>query len=155
MSRSATITMLSVEGIWRIINDRVPIVIYTGHSFLSPAKFGRCVPSAMKIKVSSVSPTLSVDSISIRMSLSSSISCYLGLPPPDRSVHFGIRAFWWRITVRVILRGINAMFCTGWLPHQPSHAFYDVSTLVYDRALVVVIPSHIFESKEFPLPKRL
>jgi hypothetical protein len=52
---------LFVEGVWRIFEDRFPIVIYTVHSFLSPAKLERCVPSDMKIKRNSVSPTLSVD----------------------------------------------------------------------------------------------
>jgi len=52
---------LCVEGVWGIFEDTLPIVIYTGHSFLSPAKFERCVPSDMKIKGTSVSPTLSVD----------------------------------------------------------------------------------------------
>jgi len=33
-----------------------------------------------------------------------------------------------------------------WLPHQPCHGFDDVSTPVFDRALVIVIPSHILES---------
>ena len=47
------------------------------------------------------------------------------------------------------------MLCLGWLPHQPSHAFDDVSTAVFDRALVVVIPSHILKSVQFPHPKRL
>jgi hypothetical protein len=51
---------LCVEGIWHIFDDRLPIVIYSGHCFLSPAKFDRCVPSDMKIKAISVSPTLSV-----------------------------------------------------------------------------------------------
>jgi len=53
--------MLYIEGVWQIFDDKLPIVIYTGHSFLSPAKFERCVPSDMKIKGTSVSPTLSVD----------------------------------------------------------------------------------------------
>jgi hypothetical protein len=44
------------------------------------------------------------------------------------------------------LRGENEMLGVGWLPHQPSHAFDDVSTPVFDRALVIVIPSHILES---------
>ena len=38
------------------------------------------------------------------------------------------------------------MFGVGWLPHQPSHAFDDVSTPVLDRLLVIVIPSHMLES---------
>ena len=47
------------------------------------------------------------------------------------------------------------MLGVGWLPHQPSHAFDDVSTTVFDRALVVVIPSHILEGVQFPLPESL
>jgi hypothetical protein len=39
------------------------------------------------------------------------------------------------------------------VPHQPSDAFDDVSTPVFDRALVIVIPSHILESVSFPLPE--
>jgi len=53
--------MLCIEGIWRSFEDRLPIVIYTSYSFMSPAKFERCIPSDMKIKGTSVSPTLSVD----------------------------------------------------------------------------------------------
>jgi len=60
ISRRTTITTLCVEGIWRIFEDRLPIVIYTGHSILSPAKSVRCVTSDMKIKGSIVSHTLSV-----------------------------------------------------------------------------------------------
>jgi hypothetical protein len=37
------------------------------------------------------------------------------------------------------------MLSVGWLPHQPSHAFDDVWTLVFDRPLVSVILSHILE----------
>jgi hypothetical protein len=37
------------------------------------------------------------------------------------------------------------MLGAGWLPHQPSHAFDDVSTPVFDMALVIVIPSLILE----------
>jgi hypothetical protein len=47
------------------------------------------------------------------------------------------------------------MLGIGWLPHQPSHAGDDVSTPVFDRPLVIVIPSHILEGVEFPLPERL
>jgi hypothetical protein len=78
--------------------------------------------------------------------LSSSISSYLLIPPPVCTVHFGIEAFRGRITVNSTLRGDNEMLGVGWLPHQPSHAFDDVSTPVFDRALVIVIPSHILES---------
>jgi hypothetical protein len=38
------------------------------------------------------------------------------------------------------------MYCLGWQPHQPSHVFDNVMTVVVDKALVVVIPSHILES---------
>jgi len=52
---------LCIGGVWRIFQDRLPIVIYSGHSVLSPAKSERCVPSDMKIKGTNVSPTLRVD----------------------------------------------------------------------------------------------
>jgi hypothetical protein len=61
-------------------------------------------------------------------------------------VHFGIEAFRGRIAVKSPLRGENEMLGIGWLLHQPSHAFHDVSTPVFDRALVIVIPSHILKS---------
>ena len=61
-------------------------------------------------------------------------------------MHISIQAFRWRIAVKATLRGVNVMQGVGWLPHQPSHAFDDVSTPVFDRALVIVIPSHILES---------
>jgi len=61
-------------------------------------------------------------------------------------MQFGIEAFRWRIVVKAILRGVNEMLSVGCLLHQPSHAFDDVSTPVFDRALVIVIPSHILES---------
>ena len=140
-----TITPLCVEGIWRIFDDRLPIVMFTGHYFLSPAKFERCVRSDMKIKETSVSPTRSVVSKSISTLLSSSISAYLCVPPPVRSVHFGIEAFWWCIAVIATLRGLNEMLSIGWLLHQPSYAFDDVWTPGFDRALVIVIPSHILQ----------
>jgi hypothetical protein len=47
------------------------------------------------------------------------------------------------------------MLGVGWLPHQPSHAFDDVTTPVFDRALVIVITSHILDSVWFPLPASL
>jgi len=61
-------------------------------------------------------------------------------------VHFSIEAFRWRIAVEAMLSSVNEMLGVGRLPHQPSHAFDDVSTLVFDRPLVIVIPSHILES---------
>ena len=45
-----------------------------------------------------------------------------------------------------MLMGVNTMLGIGWLPNQPSHAFDDVSTPVFDKALVVVIPAHILKS---------
>jgi len=78
--------------------------------------------------------------------LSSSISAYLCFPPPVCSVHFSIEVFRLRIADKATLRGVNEMLGVGWLPHQPSHAFNDVSTPVFDRPLVIVIPSHILES---------
>jgi hypothetical protein len=42
--------------------------------------------------------------------------------------------------------GLNEMLRVGWLVHQPSHAFDDVSTPVFDKPLVIVIPSHLFKS---------
>jgi hypothetical protein len=38
------------------------------------------------------------------------------------------------------------MLGLGWLPYQPSHAFEELWTPVFDRALVIVIPSLILES---------
>jgi len=73
-----------------------------------------------------VYPSLSVASTSISTLLSSSISAYLCLPSPGRSVDFGIEAFQWRMAVQSTLRGANEMLGIGWLPHQPSHACVDV-----------------------------
>jgi len=70
-------------------------------------------------------------------------------------VHIGIVAFRGRIAVQAPLRGENEMLGVGWLPHQPSHDFDDVSTPVFDMVLVIVIPFHIFESVWFPLPEGL
>jgi len=50
------------------------------------------------------------------------------------------------MAVEATLRGKDEMLGVGWLPHLPSHAFDDVSTPVFDMALVIVIPSHILES---------
>jgi len=74
------------------------------------------------------------------------MSPYQCLPPPDRSVHFGIEAFRGRIAIEASLRGENEIVGVGWLLHQRSHAFDDILTPVFDRALVIVIPSHILES---------
>jgi hypothetical protein len=109
----------------------------------------------MKIKATSVSPSLSIALTSISTLLSSSISAYLSLPTPVRIVHFSIEAFRWRITVKATLRGVNVILGVGWPPHQPSHAFDDVSTPEVDSPLVIVIPSHILEGVYFPLPQCL
>jgi len=61
-------------------------------------------------------------------------------------VHFGIEVFRRRIAGKATLRGVNKMLGVSWLPLQPSHAFDDVSTLVFDRALVIVIAFHILVS---------
>jgi hypothetical protein len=90
------------------------------------------------------------------MLLSTRISPYLCLPPPPVvSEHFSIEAFRWRIADRALLRGTTKLLRVGWLPHQPSRAFVDVWTSVFDMALGIVIPSHILKSVEFPLPKSL
>jgi len=89
------------------------------------------------------------------MLLSLSISPYLCLPPPVRKVHCSIEAFRWSIADDATLSGVNEILDVGWLPHEPSHAFHDVSTPVFNRALVSVIPFHILESVYCPLPKCL
>jgi len=61
-------------------------------------------------------------------------------------VNFDIEAFRGSIAVKAMLRGENEMLGVRWLPHQPSHAFDDVSTPVFDRVLVIVIPFHILKS---------
>jgi hypothetical protein len=74
------------------------------------------------------------------------ISHYLFLPPAVHGVHFGLEAFWWYLAVNAMLRGVNQMLRASWLLLQPSHGFDNVSTPVFDRALVIVIPSHILKS---------
>jgi hypothetical protein len=123
----------------------MPIVIYTGYVSLTPEKLARCIPSEGMIKAPSVFPSLSVALSSISTILSSSVYVYLCLPPPIGSVHFSIEAFRWSIAVKAILRGANEMLGVGWMPPEPSHAFDDVSTPVFDWTLVFVIPSHILE----------
>ena len=61
-------------------------------------------------------------------------------------MHFGIEAFRGHIAVEAMVRGKHEMPGVGWLLHQPFHTFDDVSTPVFDRALVIVIPSHILKS---------
>jgi len=70
-------------------------------------------------------------------------------------VHIGIEAFRWHIAVKAMLRGVNEMLGVGWLPYQPSHGFDDVWTPLFDRVLVIVIPSHILASLWFPLSESL
>ena len=137
---------VSIEGMWRIFEDRLPIVIYTAHCFVSIAQFGRCVPSDMKIMATSVCPPWRVDLTSVSTSSSSGISSYLSLPALLCSVNFGIQAFRWHIAVEATLRGINMMLSVSWVPQQPCHAFDDVSTPVFDTALVIVILFHILDS---------
>jgi hypothetical protein len=100
----------------------------------------------MQIKATSVSPTLSVDQRLVSTSYGSGISPCLCLPPPVRSVDFGIEAFQGHIAVKAPLSGLNMLLGVHLLPHQPSHACDDVWTPVFDRALVIVIPFHILES---------
>jgi len=75
-----------------------------------------------------------------------SISVYLCLPPPLHNVHFGIELFRWHIAVNATPKGVNEMLSVGWLPYQASHAFDNASTPLFDRGLLIVIPSHILES---------
>jgi len=146
IGRTASITIVRIEGIWRIFEGRLPIGLYSGYSVLTQEKFERCVLSDMKIRWTSVSPSQSVAVTSISTLLPSSISAYLCLPLPVRSVHFGIDAVRYCITVKPTLRGVNEMLGVGWLPHKPSHAFDDVSNPVFDSAWVTFIASHILES---------
>jgi len=154
-SRRVTIMKLFIQGIWQIFKVWLPNVIYAGYSLLSQPKFRRCILSVMRIKGTSVSPTLSIDLMLIGTLLSTSITAYLCLPPPVCTVHIGIEAFWWRIAVRAMLWGINEMLCLGWLPHEPSRSFDDVWAPVLDSALVIHISSHILESVKFPLLENL
>jgi hypothetical protein len=61
-------------------------------------------------------------------------------------VYFGKDVFRRHIAVKTTLRSENEMLGVSLLLHRSSHAFDDVSTLVFDRVLVIVIPSHILES---------
>jgi len=91
-------------------------------------------------------PHLSIDVTSISMWFSSIISPYLCLLTPVRCLHFSVEAFRWRNLVKVTMWGVNAMLGLGWLLHQPCYAFDDISTPVFDGALVIVTPSYILES---------
>ena len=68
------------------------------------------------------------------------------VPPPVRCVQCGRAEFRWRITVKATLMGLNEMLRVGWMPHQPCHAFDDVSTPVFDNTLAIDFPSHILRS---------
>jgi len=61
-------------------------------------------------------------------------------------VHIIFEAVPWHIASQGTLRAEIEMLGVGWLLHQPSHAVDDVSTPVFDRALVIVILYHIPES---------
>jgi hypothetical protein len=128
--RIETITTLCFEGIWQIFKDKLQIAIYIGHCSLLGAKFERCVPSDMKIKWTTISPTLSINLKSFNTLILSSISPYLCLPLPVHSVHFSLEVFHWRFGVTATLRGVNEMIGMGCLLHQPWHTVDDVSTLV-------------------------
>jgi hypothetical protein len=82
----------------------------------------------------------------MRMFLSSSISTYFCLPLPVVTVQFCTEAHLCGDAVKATLCGVIKMIGVDWLPYHASHAFDDVSTPVFDRALVIVIPSHILES---------
>ena len=60
-------------------------------------------------------------------------------------MHFGIEVFRGHIAPQATLRGENEMRGVGWLRYQPSHAFDDISTAVFDRALVIVLSPNILE----------
>jgi hypothetical protein len=84
--------------------------------------------------------------MSIIMVVSWSINSYLRLPPPVHTVHFGRKAHWWCIAVKSTLERVNELLGVGWLLHHLCHSVDDVSTPVFDRVLVTVIPSHILQS---------
>jgi hypothetical protein len=69
----------------------------------------------MKIKGNIVSITLGINKISISTSSGWSNSPLHSLPPPDCSVHLGIKAFRWRIAINVTLRGGNEILGVGWV----------------------------------------
>jgi hypothetical protein len=60
---------------------------------------------------------------------------------------------WWRIELNATLSGVNRNLGVRWLPHQLSHACDDVSTVVFERVLVIATRFHIVESGLFPLPE--
>jgi len=58
----------------------------------------------------------------------------------------GIEGLVGPIPDKAMMRVQIEMLSIGSLPHQPSPAFDDVSTPLFDRALGIVISSHILES---------
>jgi hypothetical protein len=131
IGRRVTITAQWVEGIRRIFEDQLPLVIFTGYSFMSPGILERCVPLDMKIKVTSVSHHLTVDLMSISMWLSCSISPYICLPPPVHSVQCGIETFRLRLAVQAMIWGVDVMLGVVHMPYQPSDALHDVTIPVF------------------------
>jgi hypothetical protein len=119
IGRRAHSTTPCIEGIWRSFEDRLPIVIYIGHCVWWPEHFESCIPLDMNIKGTSVSPTLSIDQMSVSTLSCSGISLALCLPPPVCSVHFGIETFQWPITYQASQSAVNKMLSVHWLPHQP------------------------------------
>jgi len=77
IGRRATISTLCVGAIGWSLEYRLPIVIYPGHSFLSPAIFEIYIRSDIMIMRTSVSLPLSVDLMSVIKSLYSAISLYI------------------------------------------------------------------------------
>jgi hypothetical protein len=65
---------------------------------------------------------------------------------PGLVANASIESFRWHIAFKATLWGVNEMLGIGWLPNQPSHASDDVATPVFEKALVIVIPSHILDS---------
>ena len=61
-------------------------------------------------------------------------------------MNIGLDALLWCIDVKSMLRGVHELLGVGCPPLEPSHALDDVSDQAFDRALVIVIPSHIIES---------
>jgi hypothetical protein len=80
------------------------------------------------------------------MLVSGNISHFLCFARAVRNDHLGIEAVRLLIAVKPTLRGVNEMIGVHRLPNQSSHAFDDVSTPVFDRAFVIVIPCHILEN---------
>jgi hypothetical protein len=146
IGRKVNISTLCVGAIGWSLEYRLPIAIYPGHSLLSLAIFEIYIWSDIMLMRTSVSLPLSVDLMSVITSLYSAISTYLCLIPPVLSVYFGIETFQEHIAVKGALRAENKMLGASWLPHQPSQACDDVSTAVFDRALVIVIPFDNLES---------